>query len=258
MSAPDALSVPIWDDDVGARELVRLLRDHPRSLPRDRARQSREHVEPELGVLVEDRDPCLRPRLQDRPPVHASLAAVALEEAHRPRIPREAPSDRLRAVAGEELRHLLRVQVVAHREVVRRADRVEDRENLVLLDEPPRQLDRLRRVVRVVVVAVLDLPAVHAALRVDVVEVGPGARADASERRGFARERDGSTEKDGRGRDAGIRRGCGACRRDERQRGEGDGRDARGHFVTGVRRPGSLRIAVPTRARAVCAMGRSR
>ena len=84
-------------------------------------------------------------------PVDVSLAAVAHQEAHRPRVAREAAADRLRAVAREELRHLLRVQVVADREVVGGADAREDREDLVLLDEPPRQLHGLRGVVGVVV-----------------------------------------------------------------------------------------------------------
>jgi branched-chain amino acid transport system substrate-binding protein len=46
--------------------------------------------------------------------------------------------------------------------------------------------------------------------------------------------------------------------RGEGQRDESDSRSASCHFVTGVRRPGSFRTAVPTRARALAAIGRSR
>ena len=80
-------------------------------------------------------------------------------------------TDRRRAAADEELRHLALVQVVAHRERVLGADRVEDREDVVLLDELLREADRLRRVVLVVLDLVDDLAAVHAAVCVDVVEV---------------------------------------------------------------------------------------
>jgi hypothetical protein len=63
-----------------------------------------------------------------------ALAAVAHEEAHRPWVAYEVAADRLRAVGGEDLRDLLRVQVVADGEVVRGADASEHGEDPVLLD----------------------------------------------------------------------------------------------------------------------------
>ena len=80
-------------------------------------------------------------------------------------------ADHRRAAPDEELRHLVRVQVVAHRERVLGADRVEDREHAFLFDELLRELDRLDRVVLVVLDLVDDLAPVDAAVRIDVVEV---------------------------------------------------------------------------------------
>ena len=258
VSAPEAFKSAIWRRDVGAGELVGLFSDDARALACDRTRQAGQHVEAELRVLVEDGNACFRLRRHDGLAVDVALAAVALEEAHRPRVPREAAADRLRAVACVQLRHLLRVQVVADREVVRRADRVEDGEHPVLLDEPACELDGLRRVISVVHVAVLDLPAVDAALRVHVVEVGLRARPDRPEGGCLSCQRNGATEQNGRRRDTWVGRGgaAGAC--DESERHERDSSYPRDHLVTSVRSPGSLRTAVPTRARALCAIGRSR
>ncbi len=173
---PGRLQACDLGDDVGGRQLVGLGGDDLRPPAGERAREATRHVLAELRVLEQHRDLRPRPAGGDVAPQHRALAPVARQEADRPRVPRRRAAEGLRAVAGEELRDLLGVQVVADREVVRGAHRVEDREDPVLLDEAPRQLDGLGRVVGVVVVAVLDLPAVDAALRVDVVEVRLRAR----------------------------------------------------------------------------------
>jgi hypothetical protein len=53
-----------------------------------------------------------------------------------------AAGDQARAGAAEDLRHFDRIQVGADGDVVLRADGVEDRENLVLLDELAGLIDR--------------------------------------------------------------------------------------------------------------------
>ena len=150
-------------------------------------------------------------------------------------LPASVPNDR-RARGGEELRHLLRVQVVAHREVLLRPEAVEDREDLVLLDELAGRLHRLCRVVRVVDDRVDDLPAVHPTARVDVLEVRVRAARHRGVRRRSARQRRGRAEEDRRrgharvGRRAG-RAGQGGghaggeCQNERRQRE----RDSPGH-----------------------------
>ena len=106
------------------------------------------------------------------------------------------------------------------------ADLVEHQEDLVLLDEAPGLLDGLRRVVGVVEVAVVDLPAVHAAVVVHVLEVG--RRAVGNDRVGGLRpaERDGAADQDRARRDArvAVRRGAGDA--GERERDEGERRRA--------------------------------
>ena len=129
------------------------------------------------------------------------------------------------------------VQVAAERRGCCGPDRVEDREDLVLLDELPRQLHGARRVVAVVEEAVVDLPPVDAALRVDVVEVRLRARPDRAERCGLARERHGAAEHDRRRSDAGIG-GGGARGRGEEQRERAGECDAP-HRETGFARSGA-------------------
>ena len=70
----------------------------------DCARESARHVLAEVGVLEQDRDPRRRPRLGERASVDRALAAVALQEPHRPRVRRGAarvhPSRRRRRAAA--------------------------------------------------------------------------------------------------------------------------------------------------------------
>src|SRR5262249_28754992 len=164
-----------------------------------------------------------------------------------------------RSAGGDkDLRHLLAVQVVANRGLRLGAQPRIHQEHLVLLDQLLGQRQGLRWVVGVVQVFVADLPAVHAALVVDVVEVGVRGLGDRAVCRGWTAQRIGATEQDGvlgnadvargergRGRRRRRGRGCGGLgggrggrRRGWRRRGRSRGRRARGR----------RRCGCPTRA----------
>ncbi len=131
----------------------------------------------------------------------------------------------------QHLRHLASVHVRPDRLVDRRPERADQREDLVLLDELPRQLDGVRRVVTVVVVLEHDLAAVDAALavgalaRVDVREVRLHRGRDRSVERRRAGQREGPPDRDRPGGDPRLRRGrrgtrCGNAERNDERRGQ--------------------------------------
>jgi hypothetical protein len=76
------------------------------------------------------------------------------------------------------LRHLLRIHVFLDRRIRRRAERIEDEQHLVALDQLARLLDGFRRAVAVVIADEIDLAAVDAALGIDLLEVGLCGLAD--------------------------------------------------------------------------------
>ena len=84
----------------------------------------------------------------------------------------------VRAGGDEQLRHLLGVHVFQDRRVGRRAERLEDQQHLVALDQLARLLDGLRRAIGVVIGDEVDLAAVDAALVVDHPEIGGLRLAD--------------------------------------------------------------------------------
>ena len=226
---------------------------------RQPALESAQQVLAEVRVLVEDTDLRLRCRPRDVAAVDEALASEAREVWQRPR---EALSvrERARARAGEELRDAFLIQVRADGEVLLGAEAVEDREDAVLLNELPRLLHRLRGVVGVVEVLVVDLPSVDAALRVvDVLEVAVGAVGDRLERRGGTAERIRPADQDrGRGY-AGRVVGLGACKaddeRDEERAGE---REEARHCEIGFSRTGMVTVARPTASFALGGCGMSR
>src|SRR5205085_4815505 len=89
-------------------------------------------------------------------------------------------------------------------------ERVEQREDAVLLHELTRREERTLRLVPVVHVLVGDLPAEDAAVVVHVLEVGVRALRDPGPRGGLAGERRRSPEQDRVRRHAGSRLTCGA------------------------------------------------
>ena len=115
--------------------------------------------------------------------VDLPLGLVVRLPAHRPRevlgiVP-------LGGAGGhEQVRHLLLVHVLVDGGVGRGAERLEQRGHFVLLDQLADHLDGLGRAVAVVVADVVDLPAVDAALVVDLLEVGAERLADGAVRRG--------------------------------------------------------------------------
>ncbi|TML55035.1 MAG: hypothetical protein E6G15_04710 [Actinobacteria bacterium] len=114
-----------------------LVRVFPEAAP-----QAAQQVLAVIAVLVEHRDPGLRPVLDDVVAVDVALALEARQVAHRPPVLLVAVRDPRRSGAGEELGDAERVQVAADRERVLGPDGVEDREDLVLLDEAAGLLQR--------------------------------------------------------------------------------------------------------------------
>src|SRR5205807_5557404 len=92
-------------------------------------------------------------------------------------LPTHGPGKVLRIVplggAGgdEQLRHFLRIHVFLYGGIWRRAQRIEDEQHLIALDQLAGLFDRLRRAVAVVIADEIDLAAIDAALGIDLVEV---------------------------------------------------------------------------------------
>ena len=100
------------------------------------------------------------------------------------------------AGGDEELRHLVVVEVALDRGVRRRAEGIECRQHLILLDQLAHQFDGLRRAIAVVAGDEVDLAAVDAALLVDHVEVAGLRLADRAVARSRAAVRHGVAELD--------------------------------------------------------------
>ena len=122
--------------------------------------------------------------LQDIGRVDARLGAVV-------GLPADGPGEMLgiaparRAGGDEQLRHFHVIHVFLNRGVARGAERREDQEHLVALDQPARLLHGLRRAVGVVICDEIDPAAVDAAIVVDHPEIGAHRLAD----RGIGRRR---------------------------------------------------------------------
>ena len=143
----------------------------------------------EVVVLAEDAERLVRPRL-----LRVGGQRLGLDDVVgvvRERVRERAGLVPLRAARGDEqVRHLVLVEVVDHRGVRGRAQAVDDREDLVLLDQLADHGRGGRRVVAVVLDDVLDAAAVDPAVVVDVVEVGLRRRRDGRvARRGRAGQR---------------------------------------------------------------------
>ena len=158
--------------DVVVGRRVADARDDVRLPGAEPALEALDEVAAVAVVLIEDRDLGFRLRSPDVRAVHGPFGDVRRLVGDRPRILLAVAAERRAAGRDEELRHVLRVQVRAGRLVLLGAERVEDREDVLVLDEDARLADGLRRDVLVVEVLVVDLPLVHAAARVDVLEVG--------------------------------------------------------------------------------------
>ncbi len=82
------------------------------------------------------------------------------------------------AAVEEKLRHLVVVQIVLHRDVGRRAERIEQEQHLIFLNQLAHDLDGFWRAVTLVATDEVDLAAVDAALVIDHGEVGRLRLAD--------------------------------------------------------------------------------
>ncbi len=203
--------------DVVGADVVGLCRHDLDLGALEAAAEAREQLLAEAVVLVEDPHPRGALRACQVLPEDPGLGRVRRPQADRVGEAARVGAERGRTGRSEELRHLPLVEVVADREVLLRAERVEDREDAVLLDEPARLRGRAHRVGGVVPRDVLDAAAVHPAAGVDVVEVRLRAARDRGVGRLGPRQRRGAAEQDRRGGHAGV-----GGR--PRGRGEGGGR----------------------------------
>ena len=187
--------------DVGVARLVRDPRHH--RLLRHVHVQAGRAVGAEVVVLEEVGDLLALEVVGDVLPEDLALDEIVRLPAERVRMLLDVVPA---AAAGghEDVRHAGRVEVVDDLGVGRRAEPAEDREHLVLQHELLGHLDRVDRVVAVVAHDHLQLAPVHAAVGVDVLEVGvDGARDLAVAGRGGTGEREVAANRDRGGGDAG-------------------------------------------------------
>ena len=131
----------------------------------DRWMPSLEAAEQVLAVVVvleEHRDLRARSRACEVLPVDPAFRLVAGLEPDRVRVLRSVATECRRARGGKELRHLVGVEVVADGEVVLGSDRVEDREDLVLLRRAAGRVAPSSPCRMVVEIRERDLAAEHA------------------------------------------------------------------------------------------------
>ena len=188
--------------------LVALARDDLDVRALDRLLEAAQQVLAEAVVLVQHGD--LRVRLLGLEELRVGLRLrdVVRLPAGRVRVRLDVSAPVRRAGGDEHVRDLLLVRVVPDRQVVRRPERVEQREHLVLLDQAADVGHRALRLVAVVERDELDLAPVDAALGVLGREARLGARRDARVRRRRAAERVRAAELDRRVGDARRRRGA--------------------------------------------------
>src|SRR5436190_2753568 len=193
------------------RRLVALLRDDQALLRTEPDVQAAQVVLAVVIVLVEDRDLGVRRVPRDPDAVRAAFGDVVRLPADRPRELLVLQAPVARTGGDQDLRDLALVQHRADRLVVLRAEGADVREDLVLEDELVRQLNRLRRVVPIVVVLPDDLASVDARLAVgpfpvvDPVEVRLHAARDRRVQGGRPAERERPPDRDRRLRNAGCR-----------------------------------------------------
>ena len=208
---------------VRGRHLVRLRGDDVRRLRPQPLLEAFQVLLAEVVVLIENRDLRVRTVVGDRLAVDPRLVVVRGLPAARPRVALCVGEHR-RTGRVEDLRHLPGVEVGPDPLVHRGPERPDDGEHVVLLDELPRQLHRVRGVVAVVVVLEHDLAAIHAALavrplaRVDVREVRLHRRCDRRIERRRPSQREGPPDGDRPGGDSCLRRGRRGARRCDAER----------------------------------------
>jgi hypothetical protein len=121
-------------------------------------------------VLIQHRDLSVRMIGREILAVDPSFVEERRLKCHRPgKIPRIVPFRS--AAADEQMRDLLRVDVFVDGGVGGNPEHAEQQQDLVVLHQPARLLDRLGRAVRVVITDEPDGAAIDAALSVDLVKI---------------------------------------------------------------------------------------
>ncbi len=130
-----------------------------------------EEIAAEIVVLVEDADLGVRLHVDDVPGQNTRFGRIERQARHGPFVVLRIVPFRGAGVE-QQLRHALGIEIFVHGGLRRGAERAEQRQHFVLLDQPPRRLDAFRRAVGVVHGEELDLAPVDAALLVDHLEIG--------------------------------------------------------------------------------------
>ena len=158
---------------------------HDRDLAAKPVLQSLDVILPERVVLIKDRDLSARVIFQKVFRIDVTFGLVARLKTRGPRkLARLVPHRR--AGRDEQLRHLVGVQIGLHGRHRIGAEARECQENLVLLDELAGHIQRLRRIIGVVIRDEPDPAAVDAAFGVDLVEIRRDHLADDAIGRGRA------------------------------------------------------------------------
>ena len=201
----------------GIRDVVPLGLDDLRLQLAEALFQPLDVVLAVVVVLGQDRDLGRLDVRLDPQAVQRPFADVVRDEPDRPWVllVLAAPEDRARRQQG--MRDVPLVQVRPDCQVRRRPERVENRKDVVLLDEAPCLRHRLGGVVPVVVVLPLDLASVNALVSVVPVEERSLSLWNRPVGGSLAALRERPAEQDRVLRDTGIRRGPGrpGSRRDE-------------------------------------------
>ena len=132
-------------------QIIGLLHDHLGGAAgiRQNLLERAEEVAAEIVVLVEDADLGVRLHGHDVLGENARFGRIQRQPRHGPFVVLRIVPFR-RAGVEQQLRHALRIEIFMHGGLRRGAERAEQRQHFLLLDQPPRRLDTFRRAVGVI------------------------------------------------------------------------------------------------------------
>ena len=150
-------------------QIVGLLHDHLGGAAgiRQHLLEGPEEIAAEIVVLVEDADLRIRLHAHDVLGENPRFGRIQRQARHGPFVVLRIVPFR-RAGVEQQLRHALGIEIFVHGGLRRGAERAEQRQHLLLLDQPPRRLDAFRRAVGVVQGQEGDLAPVDAALSLSI------------------------------------------------------------------------------------------